>query len=794
MAFFTTDSSRLGAPSGLQPSQASGLGAHSFKNEVRQVQTKIKVLNRIHGAGDQATKREFIKASGTAQAAVATDEGASKTSGELQAPRPKKISNTLPALFNDVREDPYQWLRDDSRKDSEILDHINAENKYTASVMSDTLPLQEELYKEMRGKIKEADTTVPLRQGPYYYYSRTEEGKQYQVHCRRSIPGGAGPAGVDDQMDTGSEGEPEEILLDENEEATKSEFYKVGGFEVSPDHKLLAFGEDTEGGERYTLRVRDIATAKDVGTRVPKTSVDLAWANDNKTLFYVSRDEIERPYKVWRHKLNADAEKDVCVFEEKDPAFFVYLERSASEEYLFVMSKSSVTSDVRVLRTDDPDGEFVAVTPRNQGVDTAIDHRGGHFFVTQRSDEFRNSQILVCSVEDPSATSVLVPHRPDVKVEAVWAFENHLAIFERENGLQTIATHRLPPPGEPITKLEDAGHQRISIPEESYTLQGAPGQFHSPVIRFLYSSQKTPPTVVDYDMSTGLRAEKKVQPVLGGFNAEHYEAVRRWAMAPDGVKVPISIMYRSGVAKLDGTDPMLLDGYGAYENMNGPLFSANLLSLVDRGFVIASAHVRGGGEMGRPWYEDGRLLKKKNSFTDFVACAEFLLAEKFASREKLCIVGRSAGGLLMGAVLNLRPDLFHAAIAGVPFVDVLTTMLDASIPLTTIEYEEWGNPNEEKYYKYIKSYSPIDNVEAKDYPNLLVTAGLYDPRVAYWEPLKWVAKLRELKTSRNLLMLKCDLGAGHYSKSGRFDKLKEVAFEYAFLLKSVNMIDSKTVN
>lgn len=700
----------------------------------------------------------------------------------------------MPALFNDIREDPYHWLRDDSRKNSEILDHINAENKYTAAAMRDTLPLQDRLYKEMRSRIQEADMTVPLRQGPYFYYSRTEEGKQYQVHCRRQIPGGAGPGGVDEEMKTDGEAPPEEVLLDENEEATKSEFYKIGGFEVSPDHKLIAFGEDTEGGERYTLRVRDIASSRDVGTRVPKTSVDLAWADDNVTLFYISRDEIERPYKVWRHKLNADAEEDVCVFEEKDPAFFVYLERSASEEFFFVTSKSSVTSDVRVLRTNNPDGEFVAITPRIQGVDTAADHRGGHFFITQRSDELYNSQVLVSSVESPEETTVLVPHRPSVKLEAVWTFENHLALFERENGLQTVSTFRLPPPGEPITSLDEAGNQRISIPEEAYSLQGAPAQFHSSILRFMYASQKTPPTVVDYDMSTGLRAVKKVQPVLGGFDADNYEAVRRWATAPDGVKVPISIMYRKDVAKLDGSDPMLLDGYGAYENMNGPLFEANLLSLADRGFVLASAHVRGGGEMGRPWYEDGRLLKKRNSFTDFVACAEFLIDNKFASREKLCIVGRSAGGLLMGAVINLRPDLFHAAIAGVPFVDVLTTMLDASIPLTTIEYEEWGNPNEEKYYSYIKSYSPIDNVEAKDYPNLLVTAGLYDPRVAYWEPLKWVAKLRELKKNNNLLLLKCDLGSGHYSKSGRFDKLKEVAFEYAFLLKSVNMSDSVPIS
>ncbi|GAB4817223.1 hypothetical protein N2152v2_004269 [Parachlorella kessleri] len=722
----------------------------------------------------------------------------------LEAPLATRKPHILEA-HGDTREDAFYWLRDDDRKDPQVIEHLKAEAAYTKAVLADTEALQEVLYQEMRGRIQEADQSAPIRYHEYYYYTRTEEGKQYSVHCRRRVPPGAGPA---TEVDTMGESSPEEVLLDENVEAAKYDFYMVGGFEVSPNHRLLAYGEDTVGNEMYTLHVKDLETGKELLSRpIPETAGSLAWANDNLTLFYVTKDKLDRPYKVlgmvglcealqrqqhvspqvWRHVVGTDPSDDVCVYHETDDSFYLGIDRSRSEKMLYIHSGSAVTSDVRYLTADTPLGEWQVVRPREQEVEYSVDDRGDHLFITIRDKERPNSELQVAPLSNPTATKVLLPHRDDVKIEHV--SRDFLVSFERRQGLQQAVIFRLPAWRSMPSTLGEG--DPISFKEPAYELSaGGQGDFDSPVLRVHYTSLTTPDTVIDYNMATGKRAVKKVQPVLGGFDQSKYSTERRWAEAPDGTKVPMSLVYRKDLVRLDGSDPMLLDAYGSYEVPNDPDFRSTRLSLIDRGFIFAIAHVRGGGEMGRRWYEDGKYLNKRNTFTDFVACAEHLVQHKYTSPRRLCIQGRSAGGLTMGAVLNLRPDLFNAAILGVPFVDALTTMLDETIPLTVIEWEEWGNPSQKEFYDYMKSYSPVDNLRPAAYPNILVTAGLHDPRVGYWEPAKYVAKLRQLKTDRNLLLLKCDMGAGHFSQSGRFDRLKEMAVEFAFLLKCQGMLQT----
>lgn len=697
-------------------------------------------------------------------------------------PRAKKVDYKM-ELFGDTREDPYYWLRDDNRKDPEVLAYLNEENAYTETVMADTKKLQEELYKEIRGRIQEDDMTVPLRKGPFFYYEKTLEGHQYKQHCRRPIVGGEGPGDVKEIMETTHDVSKEQVLLDENMEAAKYEFYSVGTFKVSPNHKILAYGEDTKGDEIYTVYAVDIDTGKHIGKPLAGVTENVEWI-DNETLVYITQDDLHRPFKVWHHKLDAQQSEDILLYHEADEEFYLGLSKSESQEYLFVSSASKTTQFVLYLKVDDTSQEFKPLTPHVRGTDFTVSHRGGHFFIQKRNDEVYNSELLVCPVESVSNATVVLPHRPSVKLQEIQAFKDHLVVFERQDGLLNAVVYTLPPVGEALTALP-VGH-RIHFSEPAYMIESMESNFFSPILRYGYSSLRTPLSVYDYDMNTSDCVLKKIEPVLGGFHVDNYVTVREWAMALDGTQIPISIVYRKDTVKLDGTDPLLLYGYGSYEVCIEPEFRSNRLALIDRGFVFAVAHIRGGGEMGRKWYEDGKLLKKKNTFTDFIACAEYLLAHNFGAQEKLCIHGRSAGGLLMGALLNMRPDLFKVAVAGVPFVDVVTTMLDASIPLTTAEWEEWGDPRKEEFYHYMKSYSPIDNVETKQYPNILVTAGLNDPRVAYWEPAKFVAKLRERKTDNNLLIFKCELGAGHFSKSGRFDKLEEDAFTYAFILKCLS--------
>ncbi|KAK2635155.1 hypothetical protein Ddye_029947 [Dipteronia dyeriana] len=698
-------------------------------------------------------------------------------------PVAKKVEHVL-EMFGDVRIDNYYWLRDDSRSDPEILSHLNLENNYTNSVMSGTKKFEDELFGEIKGRVKEDDISAPIRRGEYYYYKRYLEGKEYVQYCRRLVPTGESPASVHDTMPTGPDAPPEHVILDENVKARDHSFYSIGAFKVSPNNKLVAYAEDTKGDEIYTIYVIDAKTGVPVGKPLVSLTSYLEWAGD-ETLVYVTMDEILRPDKAWLHKLGADQSSDTCLYHEKDDMFSLDLEASESKKILFVSSESKITRFVFYLEVSKPE-ELRVLTPRVVGIDTSVSHRGNHFFIRRRTDELFNSELLACPVDNTSETTVLIPHRESVKIQDVQLFTDHLVVYERENGLPKIITYRLPAVGEPLKSLQSG--QSVDFIDPVYSVDPSEAQFSSSILRFHYSSMRTPPSVYDYDMNTGISVLKKIETVLGGFDASNYVTERKWATASDGTQIPISIVYRKNLVKLDGSDLLLLYGYGSYEICIDPSFKASQLSLLDRGFIFAIAHIRGGGEMGRQWYENGKLLKKRNTFTDFIASAEYLIEKKYCSKEKLCIDGRSAGGLLIGAVLNMRPDLFKAAIAGVPFVDVVTTMLDPTIPLTTSEWEEWGDPRKEEFYFYMKSYSPVDNVKAQNYPNILVTAGLNDPRVMYSEPAKFVAKLRELKTDDNILLFKCELGAGHFSKSGRFERLQEDAFMYTFLLKALNII------
>ncbi|XP_062233978.1 uncharacterized protein LOC133931176 [Phragmites australis] len=697
----------------------------------------------------------------------------------------KKVPREL-VEHGDLRVDNYYWLRDDSRSDPDVLAHLRAENDYTAAVMSDVKQLEDEIYAEIRGRIKEDDIDAPLRKEKYYYYERTLTGKEYVQHCRRLVPTD-GPITVHDVMPTGPDAPDEHIILDENVKAEGHDYYSIGAFKISPNNKLVAYAEDTKGDEIYTVYVIDAESGEYVGQQLKGTS-DIEWAGDDN-LVYITMDNILRPDKVWLHKLGSDQSSDICLYHEKNDTFSLGLQSSESKQYLFVGSGSKNTSFIFYLDTSKQNKDLVVLTPRVYGIDTTASHRGNHFFIKRRSDEFYNSELVACPLDNVAETTILLPHRESVKIQDFQLFDNHIAVYERENGLPKVTVYRLPAIGESIGQLQ--GGRTIDFIDPTYAVDPEESQFHSSVLRFHYSSMRTPPSVFDYDMDSGVSVLKKIDTVLGGFDASNYVTERKWAVAADGTQIPMSILYRKDLVKLDGSDPMLLYGYGSYEICIDPSFRGSRFSLVDRGFIYVIAHIRGGGEMGRMWYEDGKLLKKKNTFTDFIACAEHLIKNNYCSKEKLCINGRSAGGLLMGAVLNMRPDLFRAAVAGVPFVDVLTTMLDPTIPLTTAEWEEWGDPRKEEYYYYMKSYSPVDNVTAQEYPNILVTAGLNDPRVMYSEPAKYVAKLRELKTDDNLLLFKCELGAGHFSKSGRFEKLQEDAFTYAFILKALGMTPPK---
>ncbi len=665
------------------------------------------------------------------------------------------------AMHGDRRIDPYYWLRD--RDKPGVIEYLKAENEYTAAMMEHTETLQTQLYEEMLARIQETDLSVPYRKGDYYYYSRTEAGKSYPIYCRKQ----------------GSLDAAEMILLDQNQLAEGHEFHSLGVLEVSPNQKLLAYSVDTSGAEEYTLHFLNLATGEAYPETIVETYASFAWGNDNQTIFYTKVDDAQRPFQLWRHQLGTAQAQDVLVYEETDDSYFLSIDRTRSQAYLLLHLGSKVTSEVRYLDANTPTSEFQVVHPRQHGVEYDVEHHGDRFYIVTNENaiNFKLMQAPVAALGKEHWEEV-IPHREAVMLSGVSAFTDHLVIYERQAGLPTVR----------VRKLSTGAEQEIDFPEPTYAVwEDNNPEFNSTMLRFQYTSMITPTSVFDYDMETHQRELKKETPVLGGYDRSQYISEQLMATAADGTEVPISIVYRQGLQR-DGKNPMFLTGYGSYGFPYPASFSSNRLSLLDRGMVVAIAHIRGGGEMGRKWYEDGKFLNKKNTFTDFIACAEYLIAEGWTASDRLAISGGSAGGLLMGSVVNMRPDLFKAVIADVPFVDVVTTILDPSLPLSVLEWEEWGNPNDLTYYNYMKSYSPYDNVEAKDYPHLLVTTGLNDVRVQYWEPAKWTAKLRSMKTDKNLLLLKTNMGAGHGGASGRYESLKEIAFDYAFVLDRLGLV------
>ncbi len=677
------------------------------------------------------------------------------------------IAKTVPAsatLFNDTRQDPYAWLR--NREDPDTIPYLEAENAYTEQVMAPTAALQATLYGEMLGRIQQTDVTVPILRDGYFYYTRTEEGKQYAIYCRKAAPT------LDTEQRPSGSGQPEQILLDANLLAQGQSYFRVGNFVVSPDTRLLAYSTDVLGDETYTIRVKDLATGELLEDEIPNTYYSLEWAADSKTFFYCVLDEAKRPYQVFRHQLGTPA--DTLVHHEEDERFTVEVAKTSSWEFLLINIHSSLTSEVRYIPAADPTAEFTPILPRQQGVEYDVTHHHQHFYV--RSNEHAKTFRIMRLPVGGADREEFLPMRPGVTVEHLRAFRDYIAIEERDQGLTQIHLHHFPT-GE---------RHRVAFDEAAYhTDVTGNAEYDTNLIRFTYTSLVTPESVFDYDMVTRTRELKKQAPVLG-YDAALYASERVHATAPDGTAVPISLVYKKGFEQ-NGRAPMLLDGYGAYGLSHDPVFKQDRLSLLDRGFVYAIAHIRGGADLGKPWHEDGRMLTKRNTFTDFIACAEHLIAQGYTSSRRLAITGGSAGGLLMGAVLNMRPDLFAAVVTRVPFVDALNTELDATLPLTIGEWEEWGNPAEEQYYWYIKSYAPYENVRAQAYPAMLITAGLNDPRVSYWEPAKWVARLRALKTDSNTLLLKTDMGAGHFGASGRYEHLKQTAFNFAFLLRTLGI-------
>jgi oligopeptidase B len=656
-------------------------------------------------------------------------------------------------VHGETRIDPYHWLRDRSNPD--VIAYLEAENQHTDEAMRHTVGLQEQLYQEMRARIRETDLSVPERLDDYLYYSRTETGGQYPILCRRRCGSNA----------------PEEILLDQNQLAAGHPYFKVGTTEVSPDHHLLAYSIDTSGAEEFTLVVKDLLTGNLLPERWLKTAPLVAWAND-RTLFYTVLDETRRPYRLYRHRLGTDPATDVLVYHETDSSFYLDVSRTRSRQYLFLDLSSHSTTEVRFVSADHPEEPFRVVEWRRPGIEYSVTHHEDHFFITT-NDGAPNFRLVQAPTAHPGKEnwSPVLPHRSDVKLDSTDAFRGHLAIYEREAGLTRIR----------ILELATGIQHLVPFPEPVYTVRAhANPEFETTLLRFSYTSLVTPISVVEYDMAAHTWTVRK-QTEVRGYHPAGYRSERLFATAPDGVRVPVSLVYRT-LFQPDRARPLLLSGYGAYGLSYEPVFSSNVLSLLDRGFVVAIAHVRGGEELGRSWYEGGRLLNKRSSFTDFIAAAEHLINEGYTAPERLAINGGSAGGLLVGAVTNLRPDLFHAVLADVPFVDVVNTMLDASLPLTVIEYDEWGNPNDPEYFAYMMTYSPYDNVVAQDYPAILVTTGYHDSQVQYWEPAKWVARLRELRTNDRPLLFETNMEAGHGGASARFQRFREIATEFAFLI------------
>ena len=685
---------------------------------------------------------------------------ASTTATPMQeAPQPpvaKKVPKEL-STHGDTRIDNYYWMN--QREDPEVIAYLNAENDYTKQMLASTEALQEKLYQEIIGRIKQKDESVPFKDDGYWYYTRYEEGKEYPIYARKK----------------GTLDAPEEIMVNANERAVGQSYYAAAGMDVSTNNRLLAFGEDTVSRRKYTIRFKDLETGQLLPDAIPNTTGSAVWGNDNKTVFYTMKDPALRSFKIFKHTLGTPAAQDKEIYHEADETFSTFVYKTKSDKYIIIGSGSTLSNEYRYLDADKPNGAFQVIQPRERGLEYSVDHYGEKFYIVTNKDGATNFKLMQTPVSKPGKANwkEVVPHREDVLLEGIEIFKDYLTLQERKNGLSQIR----------VKKWNDPKRDSyIDFGEEAYTAYISTNpDFDSKELRFEYSSLTTPTSTYDYHMETKERTLLKRQEVVGDFNPENYEAKRIYATAGDGTKIPVSLVYRKGL-QLNGNNPTLLYAYGSYGISTNPSFSSVRLSLLDRGFVYAIAHIRGGQDLGRQWYENGKLLKKKNTFTDYIDAADFLVAQQYTNPDKLFAQGGSAGGLLMGAVVNMRPELFKGVLAAVPFVDVVTTMLDTSIPLTTGEFDEWGNPADKQYYDYMLSYSPYDNVEAKAYPNMLVTTGLHDSQVQYWEPAKWVAKLRDMKTDNNMLLLHTNMEAGHGGASGRFERYKETALQYAFML------------
>lgn len=678
-------------------------------------------------------------------------------------PKPP-VADRIPhpmVMFGDTRVDPYYWLN--MRDSQKVLDYLIAENAYTEAMMESTVPLQEKLYNEMKSRQKEEDVTVPVFLNGYYYYIRYEEGKEYPINCRKK----------------GIMEAPEEIILDENEVAAGHRYCEVASLDISPNNQILAYGVDTLGRRKFTIHFKDLTTGKLINTKVDNTTGTIAWANDNKTIFYSEKDQALRPYKIYRHTINSPTSKnDVLVYHETDETFDAHVYTSKSREMIMIMTSSSTSSEYRFLSADNPTGEFQLIQPRQKGVEYSVDHLGNTFYIKTNWNA-ENFRVMETPVAKPSMENwkELIPHRNDVLVMDIDIFKDYLVVTERKDALIQVK----------VLTLSDKSEYYIDFGEEVYTaLPSVNPEFDTPLFVYYYTSLTTPGSTYEYNMQTHEKRLLKQNEVLGGYNPANYETKRLWATAGDSVKIPISIVHKKGI-ELNGENPLLIYAYGAYGYAENPTFDSNLLSLLDRGFVYAIAHVRGGEEMGRTWYENGRMLKKMNTFTDFISCTEFLIDQGYTSPDMIIAQGGSAGGLLMGVIANMRPDLYRGIVAEVPFVDVVTSMLDTNLPLTAGEFEEWGNPQDSVYYFYMKSYSPYDQVKAQEYPSMLITTSYNDSQVQYFEPTKWVAKLRATKTDDNLLLFKIDMDSGHGGASGRFKYIKDQAFTYAYILKTVGI-------
>ncbi len=684
-------------------------------------------------------------------------------------PVAQKIPNEI-TTHGDSRIDNYYWMRlSDEQKNAEeanrdaqtnqVLGYLNAENAYTNEVMAHTDQFQKDLFSEMKGRVKETDQSVPVKDNGYWYYSRFEAGQNYAYNCRKK-----------ESLETGTE----EILIDGPKLSEGKDYWAVGSYDVSENNKYLCYGVDIVSRRIYTVYFKNLETGEMIEDVLEGTSGGASWANDNKTIFYTKKDpNTLRDSQVWRHELGTSQEKDVLVFEEKDEEFSCFVYKTKSKKYMVIGSNQTLSTEYRVLEASNPKGEFKIIQSRERNHEYGIDHYGDKFYIVTNWNA-KNFRLMETSVDATSKENwkEIIAHRDKVLLEGITIFNSFLIVDERTEGLTQLR----------IIRWDNSNEYYMEFPDPAYSAGvGANPEFNTEILRYSYTSLTTPPSTFDFNMSTKERVLLKQQEVVGTFNSSDYISERLYAKAQDGTMIPISLVYKKGF-KNDGSAPTLLYAYGSYGYSIDATFSSTRLSLLDRGFVFAIAHIRGGQEMGRQWYEDGKLLKKINTFTDFIDCGKFLVENKYTAKDKLFAMGGSAGGLLMGAITNMAPDMWRGVISAVPFVDVVTTMLDESIPLTTFEFDEWGNPKDKTYYDYMKSYSPYDNIEKKNYPNILVTTGYWDSQVQYWEPAKYMAKMRELKTDNNMLIMWCNMDAGHGGKSGRFEYLKEIALDYAFML------------